>query len=65
MTQPRGPAHRVLLIRPWDMSDGVGAGCCGGGSTNCSYNMVTRDRLEHTYALALLTNERCFRHSRV
>jgi hypothetical protein len=25
--------HRVLLIRPWDMSDGVGAGCCGGGST--------------------------------
>jgi hypothetical protein len=33
MTQPSGPAHRVLLIRPWDMSDGVGAGCCGGGST--------------------------------
>lgn len=25
--------HRVLLVRPWDMSDGVGAGCCGGGST--------------------------------
>jgi hypothetical protein len=25
--------HRVILIRPWDMSDGVGAGCCGGGST--------------------------------
>ncbi|MPZ62334.1 MAG: hypothetical protein GEU93_13780 [Propionibacteriales bacterium] len=25
--------HRVFLIRPWDMSDGVGAGCCGGGST--------------------------------
>ncbi|NED99202.1 hypothetical protein [Phytoactinopolyspora halotolerans] len=23
---------RVLLIRPWDMSDGVGAGCCSGGS---------------------------------
>lgn len=33
MTQHGGPAHRVLLIRPWDMSDGVGAGCCGGGST--------------------------------
>jgi hypothetical protein len=26
-------SHRVLLIRPWDMSDGVGAGCCSGGST--------------------------------
>lgn len=25
--------RRVLLIRPWDMSDGVGAGCCSGGST--------------------------------
>jgi hypothetical protein len=25
--------HRVVLIRPWDMSDGVGAGCCSGGST--------------------------------
>jgi hypothetical protein len=25
--------HRVILIRPWNMSDGVGAGCCGGGST--------------------------------
>jgi hypothetical protein len=25
--------HQVLLIRPWDMSDGVGAGCCSGGST--------------------------------
>jgi hypothetical protein len=25
--------HRVFLVRPWDMSDGVGAGCCGGGST--------------------------------
>jgi hypothetical protein len=25
--------HRVILIRPWDMSDGVGAGCCSGGST--------------------------------
>lgn len=25
-------SHRVILIRPWDMSDGVGAGCCGGGS---------------------------------
>ncbi|WP_222851697.1 thioredoxin family protein [Phytoactinopolyspora mesophila] len=24
---------RVVLIRPWDMSDGVGAGCCSGGST--------------------------------
>ncbi|WP_166347547.1 thioredoxin family protein [Phytoactinopolyspora limicola] len=24
--------HRVLLIRPWDVSDGVGAGCCSGGS---------------------------------
>jgi hypothetical protein len=23
----------VILIRPWDMSDGVGAGCCSGGST--------------------------------
>lgn len=33
MTESGGPAHRVLLIRPWDMSDGVGAGCCGGGST--------------------------------
>lgn len=26
--------HRVLLIRPWDMPDGVGAGCCSGGSLN-------------------------------
>jgi hypothetical protein len=25
--------HQVILIRPWDMSDGVGAGCCSGGST--------------------------------
>jgi hypothetical protein len=25
--------HRVLLVRPWDMPDGVGAGCCSGGST--------------------------------
>lgn len=33
MTEPGRPAHRVILIRPWDMSDGVGAGCCGGGST--------------------------------
>lgn len=30
---PGATRHRVLLIRPWDMSDGVGAGCCGGGST--------------------------------
>lgn len=33
MTPDGRPAHRVILIRPWDMSDGVGAGCCGGGST--------------------------------
>jgi hypothetical protein len=25
--------HQVILIRPWDMSDGEGAGCCSGGST--------------------------------
>lgn len=33
MTEPVESTHRVLLIRPWDMSEGVGAGCCGGGST--------------------------------
>ncbi|NED95796.1 hypothetical protein G1H11_10775 [Phytoactinopolyspora alkaliphila] len=27
------PSHRILLVRPWNMPDGVGAGCCGGGST--------------------------------
>ncbi|AYY11770.1 hypothetical protein EF847_02540 [Actinobacteria bacterium YIM 96077] len=31
--EARSARHRILMIRPWDMSDGVGAGCCSGGSS--------------------------------
>jgi hypothetical protein len=44
------PSHRILLIRPWDMPDGVGAGCCSGGSTKglCVASPEDTDHTGHT-----------------